>query len=584
MGRQEPNGPAESKIPESTSEKDRHAIDTLRDLIAGPELAALEQRLDDPVIRAREMGQVLPEALRRSAESGDQVSKVLRPSIEASIKSSVRKNPKAIVDAIFPVMGPALRKAIAATIMGMVQSLNHIINHSFSMRGIKWRIEALRTKTSFAEVVLLNTLVYQVEQIFLIHKETGLVLQHVVAAGAISQDPDLVSAMLTAIQNFVSDSFETGQGESLDTLRMGTNLSVWIEQGPQATLAAAIRGTPPMDLRGQLQDILEHIHLHCAKDLESFEGDTADFDHLRDSLEDCLSLRVKKEHTKISPLVWIILVAMVAALCFWAFQWLDSHRKWRSLVNNLNATPGIVVTMTDREDGKWIIKGLRDPLSENVEAIIKKSALPLERVVAHWEGYHALAPDLILKRAEKFLEPPTAVRLELSGKRLIARGFAPHAWINKALFTASAIPGIGSIDTKDLVDMDKVRFEELRQRIEAKIIYFEKQEIEFASNQEESLTDLVKSVLAVQEFQSILGRKISLMIFGHTDTSGKRVANLRLSRERATQVQLFLIQKGCDPAGMVTVGVGDQALVVSAEIGADADINRSVTFRVNDSF
>ena len=76
-----------------------------------------------------------------------------------------------------------------------------------SKQGLKWRFEALRTRKPFAEVILLHTLVYQVEQIFLIHKDTGLTLQHVVSKAELANDPDLVSGMLTAIKDFVQDSF-----------------------------------------------------------------------------------------------------------------------------------------------------------------------------------------------------------------------------------------------------------------------------------------------------------------------------------------------------------------------------------------
>lgn len=580
MGREEPPDLAKSGSHDRQPENKPDAVDTLRDLIAGPQLAALNKRLDDPVVRAREVARVLPEAVRTSAAAGDQISKVLRPAIEASIKSSVRKNPRALVDAIFPVMGPALRKAVAATVMGMIQSLSHIINHSFSIRGIRWRIEALRTRTSYAEIVLLHTLVYQVEQVFLIHKESGLVLQHVVAGGAISQDPDLVSGMLTAIQSFVTDSFDAGQGEALDTLRVGTNLSVWIEQGPQATLAAVIRGTPPMDLRQQIREVLDHVHLHHAADLEAFDGDTAAFNHLQDPLEECLSMRIKPDHRKISPLVWVLLLAAAGALLWGLYHWMDTQKKWRRLVAELNAAEGVVVTVDERIHGRWVIRGLRDPLAADISAIIGASGLPPDKVETHWEAYHALSPTLTLKRAQQVLQPPSGVRLTLNGNRLKAEGFATHAWIETARQRGPSIPGIVAIEIGGVVDMDRTRFDAAVARIESKIVYFNKQGTQFAPDQEESLLDLSRSVLSLQRFGSDPGINFSLMIIGHTDTSGKREANLRLSRERALQVQLYLIQQGCDPAGITILGVGDQALAVSQELSVATELNRSVTFRI----
>ena len=44
------------------------------------------------------------------------------------------------------------------------------------MQGLKWRVESIRTGRPFAEIVLMHSLLYRVEQVFLIHRETGLVL------------------------------------------------------------------------------------------------------------------------------------------------------------------------------------------------------------------------------------------------------------------------------------------------------------------------------------------------------------------------------------------------------------------------
>jgi OOP family OmpA-OmpF porin len=153
----------------------------LRTLLTGPEqrqLASILKRLDDPVRRAEELANALPDALSMSVVKDGRIARALQPTMDAALKRSVRKNPKAVADAIFPALGPAIRKAISATILGMVQSLNHLLNRSFSLQGLKWRFEAMRTQRSFAEVVMLHTLIYRVEQIFLIHRDTGIVLEH----------------------------------------------------------------------------------------------------------------------------------------------------------------------------------------------------------------------------------------------------------------------------------------------------------------------------------------------------------------------------------------------------------------------
>ena len=49
------------------------------------------------------------------------------------------------------------------------------------------------------EVVLSHSLIYRVEQLFLIHRETGLLIAHETSAGVRVQSPEMVSGMLTAI-------------------------------------------------------------------------------------------------------------------------------------------------------------------------------------------------------------------------------------------------------------------------------------------------------------------------------------------------------------------------------------------------
>ncbi|WP_157487500.1 hypothetical protein [Desulfosarcina sp. BuS5] len=48
----------------------------------------------------------------------------------------------------------------------MIHSINHVVEQTFSLQGLKWRIKALTTKKQFAKVVLLNTLIYQVDKSF----------------------------------------------------------------------------------------------------------------------------------------------------------------------------------------------------------------------------------------------------------------------------------------------------------------------------------------------------------------------------------------------------------------------------------
>src|SRR5688500_3694699 len=190
----------------------------LRSIILGPEqrkLRALRKHLRDPTAQTRDVSRVLPDALQLRARD-PQLMRALAPSVEDAITASVQKNPQALADALFPVIGPAIRKAVAHTFDAMIDSVNQTIERSVSWHAVQWRLAAWRTGKPFAEVVIANTLDYRVEQVFLIHRESGLLLQHVATNLRSGQDADQISAMLTAITDFARDSFHVGGADTLE--------------------------------------------------------------------------------------------------------------------------------------------------------------------------------------------------------------------------------------------------------------------------------------------------------------------------------------------------------------------------------
>ena len=98
----------------------------------------------------------------------------------------------------------------------------------------------------------------------------------------------------------ILSTFTGGEGDSLETLHFG-ELTIWIEQGPQAILAAVIRGKAPQEIKPFFQDAIKSINLEQSKALEAFEGNNAPFEAIKPSLEECLLVQFEaKEKTKTS--------------------------------------------------------------------------------------------------------------------------------------------------------------------------------------------------------------------------------------------------------------------------------------------
>jgi outer membrane protein OmpA-like peptidoglycan-associated protein len=574
------NGTSADAPTSQTSDGD--VLNQLRHLIVGPEqtqLRRLQERVDGLTLHAGQVSQVLPEAIYLRSRQDHQLTNALLGPVEEALHTSVRKNPRVLLDILFPLIGPAVRKAIASALRSMIDSLNHSLEVSLSWRGVKWRLEAMRTGKPFAEVVLLHTLHYRVEQVFLIYRESGLLLLHVAAKAVTPQDGDLVSGMLTAIQEFIRDSFGAQGDEGLVTVQIG-ELTVWIEQGPQAIVAAVVRGHGPQELRTMVQEAVEAIHLDQRQQLENFRGDPAPFASSRHHLEACLLEQYRPRAQRTSPLLWIIGAAILGGLGWWGGWAIQQHQRWASFLETLRAEPGIVVTAAERRNGTYVLSGLRDPLAADPLRLLQEAQLDPSAVMSRWELYHALYPPFVLHRARALLSPPDTVQLSLDAQALHARGTAPHAWILEADRVARLIPGVAEFRREQLVDTTLAELAALKQQIEQDTVSFRKNTSQLMPGQEEALQQLSANLHRLYALTQEANAHAHIEIIGHTDATGGEGKNQRLSQERAEWMLAALAAQGVPRASLSTMGVGAKDRRFDEVTDEDRALNRRVSFKV----
>ena len=427
-------------------------LEQLRFLLLGREIELsrhFSQVLDDPEQLAIAVGRVLPAAIAQAAARDERLGQVLAP----ALGSSVRRDPNTLVDILHPLIGPAIGKSIDAKF----QRLNESLKYSLSWRGVKWRWEAWRTGVSFAEIVLKYTLVYRVEHVFLIHRHTSLLIAHAGSQDATSQDPQLVSSMLAAIQDFVRDSF--AEQQALDSLRLG-ELRVWSEPGSFATLVAVIRGNPPEQLHETFRGVLARIHAERPEALERFDGDSTGFADVEAALTDCVQLKQEKSGSAQKSFAWALIGALAVALLglagTWGYQRWHDGRLWENFLARLRAQPGIVITTIGEGDGKWLVAGMRDPLAVDPQLVLRELAIEPARVVSQWQPYQSLDPQFVLKRAQEALTPPPTVTLTVENDRIVAAGSASSTWIQHARAASGMLPaGASDVDLSQTRDLDE---------------------------------------------------------------------------------------------------------------------------------
>jgi len=176
-------------------------IEQLRELLLKREqqrLDELERQLQDREQRIAALGEILPDSIHQ-LQDDRRLQKSLNSPLVRSIETAIQNNPKHFGAMLYPVIGPAIRRAVAEALKGLLESINRTMEHSFSARSWGWRFESWRTGVPFGQIVLKHTLAYSVDEVFLVQRNSGLLIARAAREATEVLDRDAVAAMLSAI-------------------------------------------------------------------------------------------------------------------------------------------------------------------------------------------------------------------------------------------------------------------------------------------------------------------------------------------------------------------------------------------------
>ncbi len=436
-------------------------LQELKRLLVGEEtdgLRRLRSRVEDRERRIQDISEALPDVIG----SGDErlVAALQRP-VNDCIRQSIEQDPQHFADILFPVMGPAIRAAISDAMRSLVRSINQTVESTMSVQGLKWRWESMRTGVPYGEIILRESFVYRVEQVFLVHRESGLLIDHAIAPEVAARDSDAVSGMLNAIQDFMRDSFAQGEGGNLREIEVGAH-TLWIVHGPHAMLAAVIRGVAPVPLRDHMVSVLEKIHGDYASKLSKFQGDASELFGVNSQLESCLELELKQTPLQtenrrpsfISMLVKVLLaVIIVSLLVYFVWTKVDSENKRQAARRIIDDTPGRVVTDVFWDDNELHVVALSDPLSTVDNNKLKQAGIDADNIIYHLEPYQSLEAPIVSERSKLQLAVSATADTQLKDGILSVTGVVPYEWYRRTSTTPSNIVGVREINL-DAVAID----------------------------------------------------------------------------------------------------------------------------------
>lgn len=543
-------------------------FERLRELLLGRErreLAAAHARIAELEARQQDLPRRLPgaavEALHEERDN-PRVSEALSGPVAQALGSAVQKNRQGLVDALFPILGPMIRKSIAEALRSLVSNLNGAIESSFTPRGLKWRLEAWRGGVPYAQVVLRHRLAYGIDHLFLIERDSGLVLHHASAPGLPPLDADAIAGMLTALGDFVDDSIGDDSGGALDAAQVGEYL-VWVEHGPRANLACFMHGVPPAELRTVLKQRLEEVHAQLVAlpegaDLQAIGGDA----FARQLLDPAAMLQDVGAGDAVAaapaasrwPLL-LVLLAVLALAGWFAFE----RQRWNLRVDalhaRLSAHPGFVLTSI--ESRPWrslVVRGLLDPDADPLQPLLDGAGLGAGRTRVEAGGYVSTADVPLARRAARLLAPPDGIRLAAASRTLRIEGRAPAAWIERARERAGWVPGVAEVVFEAVAEATPAPDAATRARRELDQLLADITALHVAFG--EDLQPDAGSAAVVERCAQALRRARSLAAaagvglavgaYGTTDATGSEEVNARLRGQRARWLADALAAKGVD--------------------------------------
>lgn len=533
-------------------------IQRLRELLEVADSASqaqIDQRVDGLERGFEALPTTLPRVLRQADEQGPQLAAALEGPLHRSIEHLARKRRDLLAQALFPVLGPAIRKAITEALRQLVENLNRLLESTFTVRGMRWRLEAWRSGMPYAQVALRHLLRYSVEHLFLVQNGSGLLLARAQQTELVGRDTDAVAAMLTAIRDFSRDAGFAPEEAELSQVALGEHL-LRLYPGPEAYLAAAISGVPAGELDASLAELLEQLHAEASASLAAGESTALLDARLESWLQQSEHAQALREEAAESrPWLGLFgLAVLVALLCLWVGERVWSGSAAARLEAAFNAESGYEVRV---QRTGWLalrVSGLRDPLARPTAQIVSADGWG-SALAFSLKPFLALDDDIVRHRLLALLDPPASVELSLREGALLLRGQADAGWIDASRERLRSWPGLTTVrlELTPIATAPPLAPAQPEPQVDLAPRVWQ---IGFAAGEVASTTtDAITLLDAVYAYSLETGPEQMLWIESETDGSGGVEVNRRIAEARAQWVVQELLARGVEPGRLAITAI-----------------------------
>lgn len=480
----------------------------------------------------------------RITEAPDEFAKAIAPEIAAAVKHQINLDREAMSDAIYPIIGSTILKYMAET----MQEINKKLEQAVSVEGITRKLKAKLLLMSEAELLMKETTPQTVKAVFLIQKESGLVISGVQQSEQEQLESDMVAGMLTAIRAFVNDCIaQSGNIAEIDAIEYGTS-TIILEVAGSCYLAAVMQGEIRQWFKYKMRSILKNIVQEYGNEIKSFNGDQATVPvAVTSQIQKLIHPDVEVKSTNKPPL---LLIVGLAALGLIGVPW--GINQYRSGVEGkLEADIGLALQSAPELSVYRLTADVRDQvvrlsgrvpnqkLRSRAEKIAQQ-AVPTfgldNQIIAVEVPPDPVLAEADVKRTVALLNKVESIDISaryVGGKVAVKGSVVRSTDAQKITEAFEKIPGVKSVTNTVRVVI------ELPSKVMEISIYFD---AGAANLNPKEVTQKLNKVKELMQENSAN----NFRVIGYSDFKSNPGENQKLALSRATNVKAALVKQGID--------------------------------------
>jgi hypothetical protein len=290
------------------------------------------------------------DALEERLNNKDAFVATVTPVLSDAIRRKIRDAREEMIEALYPVIGQTVVRAVSEAIRELTREIDVRMRTALRPDKILRLVRARMRGIGGGEMVLRESLPFKVAEIFLIHRETGLLLWYISGHPEESTDTDLISGMLTAIRDFVSESFGRGKDGQLDEIQYGDQ-RVLIEAARYSYLAIVVDGIEPSGYRARMRERVIEVDLANEGVLRNYRGDVTELVSIEEPILSLLETEAPSQFTSgqrrlMLAFAALILLCSVGACFSGRWAWITLNTRPTPVIIVMQATPAATATPT----------------------------------------------------------------------------------------------------------------------------------------------------------------------------------------------------------------------------------------------